>query len=340
MQHGGNLDAIVSVTGAFAGKRVVVIGDLFLDEYVVGRVARVSREAPAMVLEFQRRYSLPGGATSPALNIRCLGGKAYQVGVVGEDDAGHQLRGVLTEAGVEIGGVVVDPDRPTTTKTRIVAEGFLVFPQQLVRIDRVDRKPVSGGVEDSIVAFLEARIPDADAILVSDYKTGVVSDRVIHCALEMSNRHGKLITVDSQGDLNKFSGFHVVKCNQQEAEAVIGHKLDSERDFELAVSDLRSSLRARAVLITRGADGMSFVEEGGCYGHIPVANRSEVFDVTGAGDAVIAVLTLGLCAGASLVDAAHLANCAAGVVVRKWGNATVSVDELSQMADNWARERP
>jgi len=319
-------------------RRIAVVGDVFLDEYVVGRATRLSREAPIPVLEFERRFYLPGGAANPSSNIVALGGVARQVGVVGDDEAGQQLLQQLREAGIDATGVVTDPSRPTTTKTRIVAQGSLRFPQQLARIDHLDRRPVGEDVEGALIAHLETLVPQADAVLISDYRTGVVSEAVVAAVLDVAHRHDRLATVDSQGNLHKFHTFDLVKCNHAEAQAVTGQALSTEEDFQQASEKLLKQLEAQAVVITRGPEGMSLIGTGSLfqeYAHLPAANRSEVFDVTGAGDTVIAVLTLALAAGFDLLAAARLANYAAGLVVRKLGNATATPEELAWAIENW-----
>ena len=318
-----------------AGRHILVVGDIFLDEYISGQATRLSREAPIPVLEFIGRRYLPGGAANPANNIVALGSRAEQVGVIGQDEAGRTLLAKLREVGIGTEGVVTDPSRPTTTKTRIVAQGSLRFPQQLARIDRLDRRPLDEEVERQVVARLRALAPQADAILVSDYRTGLVTPAVVEACLELAMKSRKLITVDSQGGLHKFKGFHLIKCNHHEAEAVLGHPLRSEEDFKGALERFLEELSARAVLITRGPEGMSLLGRGQPYAHIPAANVSEVFDVTGAGDTVIAVATLALAAGLDLLSAAHLANYAAGLVVRRLGNATATQEELAWAIENW-----
>jgi len=318
-----------------AGKRVLVVGDIFLDEYITGQATRLSREAPIPVLEFAGRRYVPGGAANPSNNVVALGGMAYQVGVIGDDEAGQTLLARLREAGIDTAAVVTDPSRPTTTKTRIVAQGSLRFPQQLARIDHLARRPVAGEVERAIVAHLEALVPQVDAVLISDYRTGVASEAVVAAAVKLARQHGKLAAVDSQGNLHKFYGFDLVKCNQREAEAVLGRTLSSEDDFREAQEQLLAELEVQAILITRGPDGMSLLGRDQPYAHIPAANVSEVFDVTGAGDTVIAVATLALAAGLNLLSAARLANYAAGLVVRKLGNATATPQELAWAIENW-----
>jgi rfaE bifunctional protein kinase chain/domain len=328
-------DGLIGLLPRLRERCIVVVGDVFLDEYVVGRPTRLSREAPIPVLEFERRFYLPGGAANPSSNIVALGGAAQQVGIVGDDETGQQLLQKLREAGIEAAGLVTDPSRPTTTKTRIVAQGSLRFPQQLARIDHLDRRPAGEDVEGTLIAQLETLVPQADAVLISDYRTGVVSEAIVAAILDVARRHKKLVTVDSQGNLHKFHTFDLIKCNHAEAQAVTGRTLSTENDFRKAGETLLEELGAQAVVITRGPEGMSLIGMTQKYTRLPAANRSEVFDVTGAGDTVIAVLTLALAAGIDLLAAAHLANYGAGLVVRKLGNATATPEELAWAIENW-----
>ncbi len=321
-----------------AGRHILVIGDLFLDEYWVGRAARLSREAPIPVLEFEERRFLPGGGANPAMNVVALGGRATQVGVVGDDEAGHRLTDLLERAGIGTGGLTLDPDRPTATKTRVVAQGSLRFPQQLVRLDRLDRRPVSGPVQAQLLARLAELAPQADGVLVSDYRSGLATPAVVEAARQ-NRPEGAPITVDSQGRLGQFGGFDLLKCNHHEANAYLPDQdqdpvLASEGNYQKATRRLRQELGLGAILITRGAEGLSLRDEAG-YLHLPAANRSQVFDVTGAGDTVIAVTSLALAAGCDLRLAARLANYAAGLVVRKLGVATASPQELAWAIQNW-----
>ncbi len=326
-----NRNRLLEVLPGFENKRVLVVGDLFLDEYLVGRPTRISREAPVLILEYEKRFALPGGGTNPARNVASLGGRALMAGIVGDDEAGVELRSLLEAAGVRTEGVVVDSTRPTITKTRILAHGNHIVRQQVVRLDRLSRKPTAPETVQKLVAYLEKTIPLVDAILLSDYKSGVITPEVIDGCYRLASQHQKLLTVDSQGDLHRFTGFGLVKANQSEVEASLGETLDSEDAFANACRRLLEELGAGVVLITRGADGMSIMETGGPHTRIPVANRSEVFDVTGAGDTAVAVATLALVAGARPVTAAHLANYAAGLVVRKIGNATTTIEEMREV---------
>lgn len=318
------------------GRRILVVGDLFWDDYIVGAALGLSREAPVPVLEFRRRLGLPGAAANPANNIQALGGRALLVGVVGDDEAGQQLAAALCGRGIDTAGLVVDPSRPTIIKTRIVAEDGTRARQQMVRVDRLDRSALCADIKAALLCQLEATLPQAEAVLLSDYKAGVVSEELVDATLGLARRDGKIVTVDSQGDLHKFRGCTLVKCNQQEAEAALSRHLTDEATFREATRYLLNKLGAQAVVITRGAQGMSLAEPGR-YRYIPAHNPSEVYDVTGAGDTVIAVLTLALAAGARLEDAAHLADLAAGLVVRRPGNATVSPTELREALRRDAR---
>lgn len=318
-----------------ADHSILVVGDLFLDEYVVGQATRLSREAPIPVLEFVRRFYVPGGAANPAHNICALGGQATVIGLIGRDSEGAQLLAELRQVSIDPAGVVVDESRPTTTKTRIMAQGSLRFPQQVARLDRLDRRPINGAAEADLIAQVQRWTPQVDAVLVSDYQTGVASPAIVHAVLSAARAQGKLCAVDAQGSFDKYAGFHLLKANRQEAEAAVGRQLCSEEDYYQAGAELLDRLGAQAVVITRGAEGLALVGRDEGYRHLPAANRSEVFDVTGAGDTVIAVATLALVAGADALVAARLANYAAGLVVRKLGNAVTTADELAWAVENW-----
>ncbi len=319
------LEAIMQT---FNGVRVLVVGDLILDKYTVGKPTRISREAPIAVLEYVRDYAVPGGGTSPACTISSLGGYALLAGVVGDDESGRELKSELELHGVHIGGIVTDASRPTVTKRRIVAQVTSSMLQQVARIDHIDRTAISGEVEAALLTAIETHLPTCHAVLVSNYKIGTLTPAVIRRISELASAEGKILAVDSQGDLTLFHGFGIVKCNQAEAEEALRRPLNTEDSFIAGMSELIKSLDVGAVIVTRSAEGMSVLTRTGAYYHIPVTNTSEVFDVTGAGDTVIAIVTLAVAAGADLFDAARLANYGAGVVVRKWGNAILEADEL------------
>ena len=333
---GNSRQRLEAIIDRFGEVGVLVVGDLILDKYTIGKPTRISREAPIAVLEFTREYNVPGGGTNPACTMASLGGRACLAGVVGDDEPGRELVSDLQAHGVDTGGVVADPSRPTITKKRIVAQVTPTMLQQVARIDHLDRRPISGDVERDLIAAIERLVPGCDAVLLSNYKSGTLTRAVVERTREVASAGGKILAVDSQGDLTHFRGFGIVKCNQPEAEDALRRPLKSEDDFRKGLADLLDSLEARAVIVTRSAEGMSVMTRGGEYAHIPVTNTSEVFDVTGAGDTVIALVTLGAAAGAdpslhsgqALFDAARLANYGAGVVVRKWGNAVLRLGEL------------
>jgi D-glycero-beta-D-manno-heptose-7-phosphate kinase len=308
------------------GKRVLVVGDLYLDHYIFGSPNGISREAPVMVLDEQRREDKLGGGAAPALALRELGYDVAVAGTVGDDAEGLRVVELLTAAGIDSGMVKIDPTRPTTTKIRVVAEGFLLFPQQILRVDRQERDPVPANVERALVE--DIRKIQADAVLASDYRSGVLTGSVVDAIRQLQQIQGVLTTVDSQGELSKFRGFDLVKCNQPEAEAVLQHKLGDRATRERILGELRKDLDCRCLVVTRGGDGASVVTESS-YDDVPAANRTEVFDVTGAGDTVVALMTAGLLAGGGPVQAASLAQVAAGIVVRRWGNAQASRAEIA-----------
>ena len=307
------------------GQRHIVIGDLYLDHYVFGRPQRVSREAPVLVLDEERREDRLGGGAAPALALKELGCDVAVTGVVGDDQAGRTVISLLSEAGIDATHVAVDPTRPTTVKTRVVAEGFFLFPQQLVRVDRQERDPISPDVERALGQAIRAVKPDG--VLVSDYRSGVLTDGLVDHILGYRQLQGCPVTVDSQGDLGRFKSFDLIKCNQAEAEAFLGDGLGERRSRERRLGALRADLDCECLVVTRGGEGSAVVLDGQ-YAEIPAANRSEVYDVTGAGDTVVAIMTAALVAGAPAIEAAKLAQLAAGIVVRKWGNAQATRAEL------------
>jgi rfaE bifunctional protein kinase chain/domain len=318
-----------ALLAAFAGRRVLVVGDLVLDEYLVGRATRLSREAPVPVLELVERFWRPGAASNPAVNVASLGGRPTLIGVIGGDERGRQLVGELHRAGVDTSGVVTSGDRTTAIKTRILARHASAHAQQVARIDDLAKEPLSTAVEQELLANLERHVPASEVVLVSNYRAGVVTPAVTAAVVRLAAEHGVATCVDTQGDLLAFRGFTLVKSNQPDAEAALGTPLTDDNAFRQAGERLMADLGARDVVITRGGGGMSLIEERGRHVRLAPANRTDVWDVTGAGDTVIAVLALGLAAGTSLVETTQLANAAAGIVVRRIGVAAVTPAELA-----------
>lgn len=315
--------------------RLLVVGDVMLDEYLVGRATRLSREAPIPVLEFEARRTVPGGAANPAMVAAALGAHASLVGLVGADEAGRELIDCLRAANVDAGGIVSRAERRTTQKTRIVSQGSLRFPQQLARLDRLDRRPLAEADVAALIEKMAIAAPVMDAYVLSDYRLGLLTPEIVAAARRLSAEHGFLLLVDSQGELDKYRQCDVIRANSPDTARFLGRPLESEADFEAATAELLDRLEARAVVISRGAQGVSLRGRNTPYTHYPAANRSEVFDVTGAGDASTAVLALGIALGLALDEASLLANYAGGLVVRKLGNATPSREELRWAIEHW-----
>jgi rfaE bifunctional protein kinase chain/domain len=316
------------ILAALAQQRILVIGDVFLDEYVFGHATRLSREAPIPVLEFDRRSYIPGGAANPANNIAALGATVIQAAVVGDDVEGEQLITLLRMAGVDPGCVLTDPLRPTTVKTRIISESSLRFSQQLARIDRIDRQPIGAAIRAALVEQISAHMPQIGAVLCSDYLSGLLTPPLVEEIVQLCAAHNVLLTVDAQGELAKYQGAGLIRCNNDEAAAYLGRAIESEDEYRRALDDLLQMLQPELMIVTRGRDGLSIQGRAQPY-HRIAAHRVEAADTTGAGDTFIAVMTLALAAGIDPIKAAQLANYAAGLVVRRIGNAVVTPDELA-----------
>jgi len=307
---------------AMSGRRVVVVGDVMLDEFVWGRVARISPEAPVPVVEVQRQTDHLGGAANVAGNVCALGGRATLVGVVGQDDTARRVRARLAAQGIEE-ALVEDGLRPTTLKTRIVAHQ-----QQIVRADRESSDAVPRAVERALLARLREALPGAGALLVSDYQKGVVTRGLMQGLRRLAAERGLPLLVDPKvRHFAFYRGATLVTPNQAEAEQAAGRRIRTEEDLLAVGQRLLARLRGEALLITRGEHGMSLFQRGRKPAHVATAAR-EVYDVTGAGDTVIGTLALALAARARIPDAAVLANHAAGVVVGKLGTANASPEEV------------
>ncbi len=329
--------ALSALVPRLAGQRVLVIGDLTLDEYLYGRATRLSREAPIPVLEFVRREVILGGAANPARNIVALGGLATQVGIIGADSEGEQVRALCQAARIDAAGLIVAPERPTTRKTRILADEAPRLPQQVARLDRLERAPLGPADEVRVIEALEALVPGHAAVLCSDYQLGLLTPRVVRAVRAQCQAHGALFCVDAQGNSRYYSGADLFRCNNREAEGALEQPLRSEADFRRGVGRLRAELDARLVIVTRGPEGLSLEGDGVGYTYLPALRISEVYDTTGAGDTFVAVATLALAAGIAPVEAAHLANAAAALVVRRFGNAVVTPEELRDALERYAR---
>lgn len=308
---------------ALAGRRVVVFGDVMLDRYLWGRVERISPEAPVPIVEVERETYTLGGAANVAHNIVALGGVAHLVGLVGDDPAGERLRAELAARGISASHLVLDADRRTTVKTRIVAHQ-----QHVVRADEEDRFAAGAAAARQLAEGVEQLLGEADALVVSDYGKGVVEPGVLVPVMGAALGLGLTVSVDpKENHFHLYKGATVITPNLAEAGLAFGRRLADEATLLEAGRGLRERLDLECALITRGADGMSLFLRDGRHVHLPTVAR-EVFDVTGAGDTVVAVLSQALAAGADLVTAARLANHAAGEVIRHSGTAVVEPEAL------------
>lgn len=304
-------------------RHVVVVGDVMLDEYLLGSVRRVSPEAPVPVLELQGRTDTAGGAGNAAANIGRLGGRVQLGALVGEDDSGERLRTALKAAGVVFSGAVSEPDRRTTTKTRLVAGQ-----QQIARVDVEDAAAMVSSSAERLFRWFEQACEDADAVLLCDYRKGVLSNDLCARLIAHSRAQGLPVVVDPKGvDYGRYLGATVITPNLQEAEAATRHIRPLPEGPESCAAALAAELDGTAILLTRGADGMTLLAPGQAPLTIP-ADVRQVFDVTGAGDTVAAVLALALAARADLAEATRMANRAAGLVVARFGTTALHAEDL------------
>jgi len=326
---------------ALAGKRVVVVGDIIADEYLYGKPARISREAPVLILRFTDREVRLGGAANATDNVHALGAVATPVGVVGRDEAGQELSRLFASAGISTDGVMVSDERATPVKTRIMAGGYESTRQQVVRLDREPEATLPDDVERGIVERVKAAGARADAFLLSDYGYGTVTPTVFETVSEIARRRDLLVTVDSRYDLPRFRGVTAATPNEPEVEELASAELGDEPSLEKAGRAVLERLEARYLLITRGRRGMALLEREGPVTWIPIHGSDQIADVTGAGDTVISAFTTALAAGAAPAEAAWLANVAGGVVVMKRGTAAATPRELLEsLAGDDTASRP
>jgi rfaE bifunctional protein kinase chain/domain len=314
----------------FIDRTVVVVGDLILDEYVFGRPARISREAPVLILRFTERALSMGGAANAANNVHALGARVIPIGVIGRDAAGADLMNLFRAAGVPTDGIVQESGRRTPVKTRIMAGGYQATRQQVVRIDREPQGEPQPLTDDALVEKLASLAARADAVLISDYGYGTVGSRVLERVRAVAREANAVVTVDSRYDLPRFTGITAATPNEAELEALSAVPVDDERAVEKTGRQLLERLDARLLLVTRGSRGMALLEREGSSTFLPIHGTDQIADVTGAGDTVISAFTVALAAGATAVEAATLANVAGGIVVMKRGTATVAASELTQ----------
>lgn len=320
---------LAGLVRGFRGRRVLVVADLVADEFVYGRVERISREAPVLILRYDSTDWRLGGGANAVHNICTLGGRPVPFGVLGRDEAGRRLREQMRSLGIGTSRVVSDPQYATPIKTRILAGRPHSTKQQIVRMDRIAPLGRPSGSRRALLGAVRAYKGPLDGVLASDYGCGLLSPELVKAAVALARRRGVPVTVDSRFDLLRFKGMTAVTPNEPEVEAALGVTIGHDRaKLETAGRTLLKRLECRAVLITRGSHGMALFEAGRAPFHIPIHGTDEVADVTGAGDTVIATFTLALAAGATPAEASRLANYAGSVVVMKHATAAVSSDEL------------
>jgi D-glycero-beta-D-manno-heptose-7-phosphate kinase len=323
------------LVAAFCTKRIAVIGDLMLDRYYWGRVDRVSPEAPVPVVEIESEVLRLGGAANVASNISSLGGSPLLIGVVGCDEDASLLRKLARQAGFPEGGILEDPSRPTTSKTRVIAHQ-----QHVVRIDKERKMEISQVVHTRIMNILKQNIRSLDALIIEDYNKGVVLPSLIHEIISLAKEYNVIVTADPKfNNFFEYRGVTVFKPNRREAEDAMGMKLTSDEKIEAAGFELMERLKAKNILLTLGEMGMFLFQNSGSAVKIPTIAR-QVADVSGAGDTVIAAMTMALASGAAIREAATLANIAAGIVCSEVGVVPIAVDALRNVVNHRNADLP
>lgn len=329
-----NKEQLVSYIKKLNEPKVLVIGDLAIDEMIYGDAERISREAPVLILRHSNTKLILGAASNAAHNVSTLNnGKVSVIGVCGDDFQATQLRETFEEANVNCGLLVVDPSRKTTTKTRISGSITTSITQQIVRIDRQTNALLSPEIEEEVLKQIERAIPEHDAVILSNYHIGTLTPKIIQETIRLANQYNKVVVVDAQRDLEIYKNVTSMTPNLPDTQKSVGFEIEAEEDLKRAGDKLLDATNAKSILITCGADGMFVTRAHGNYTKIPVFNKSEVFDVTGAGDTVTAVYTLALAAGAEPSYAAIIGNIAASIVVRQFGCATTTIDEILSAVD-------
>ncbi len=316
-------EALIQAIHSFRNKRILVLGDLMLDRFIWGSVSRISPEAPVPVVEIKKESTCLGGAANVATNIRSLGGTPVPLGILGDDFEGNRLREEFRSLGSPLGGLIVDKERPTSIKTRIIAQH-----QQVCRTDREDRSPLPSSLQARVAEKFRAALPSVDAVIVSDYAKGLISASLLKQTLPLAKSTRKIVCIDPKlRDFSVYRPATVITPNTAEAEHASGIAISRTQDLIRAGRKILRQSGIEHLLVTRGEEGMALFESNASITHIPTVAQ-EVFDVTGAGDTVISTLALSLVSGLSMLSAAVLSNIAAGIVVGKLGTASVAPDEL------------
>jgi rfaE bifunctional protein kinase chain/domain len=307
----------------FYGKKIAVVGDMMLDCYYRGDVKRISPEAPVPVVEIDHEFFRFGGAANVALNIYKLGGTPVPVGVIGYDNDGTIFKSLIHETNICSDGIITDDSRPTTAKTRVIADS-----QQVVRIDKESKNDINGKIQNKILRYLNKIINSIDGIILQDYNKGVLTSSLIEKIIEIANKKDILVTVDPK--FNNFFNYRnvtVFKPNRKETEDVLGIKIKTDSDISLAGKELIEKLNSKYVLLTLGEGGIAVFEKGKPEKRMPTKAR-KVADVSGAGDTVISTLTIALASSASIIEASFLANYAGGLVCEEVGIVPIEIDYL------------
>tara|TARA_B100001123_G_C15331520_1_gene1031344 strand:+ start:2850 stop:3947 length:1098 start_codon:yes stop_codon:yes gene_type:complete len=317
------------------GCRVLVVGDMVVDEHRLGQATRLSREAPVSVIEQNEHLFMPGGGANLAYNLHSLGATVAVAGIVGDDPSSCRLHEMMTASNIQTAGLIKDPSRATPVKLRVWASGDRQDEhQQVARIDIVDRTPIKEDYQQELLKYLADAVPTFDCIMISDYENGVVDDHILTQLIPLAAANGALIAADSHGLLSRFSGIDAITPNQPEAEDELGDSLSSDTDVLNRGLVLQRKLQCKHLLITLGARGMALVSDNYAPVLIPARTANSVADTTGAGDTVAATFVLALLTDAKPLHAAQLANIAGSIVVTKLGAATVSRDEILSLLKN------
>ncbi len=315
----------LEIIDRFHRSKVLVVGDIMVDQFIWGKVSRISPEAPVPVVKVTSENLLLGGCTNVLNNMFSMGGKVAISGIVGSDTMGTWLMDTLQEMNIDTAGVIVEQERPTIVKTRVIAHN-----QQVVRFDREDKRPVTQDSLQRIIAYIESMKDDLGAVIISDYNKGVFSEQLVREIREITTKRGIILCIDpKQSDFSLYRGCDLITPNYQETERALGREIESRDDLIKGGAALIKDFDFGSLLVTMGEEGMTLFERNGAVTHIPTVAR-EVFDVTGAGDTVIGVFALCVAAGATFTEAAVLANHAAGIAVGKVGTAPVYRDELKK----------
>ncbi len=320
--------------------KILIIGDFAIDEMVFGQTERISREAPVLILQHSETKIILGTASNAAHNISSINcGKAGAIGVLGDDYYGGVLIKALNDAKINTDFMIVDKNRKTTTKTRISGSCSQSITQQIVRIDRQTKMPLSPDIEAKVIENIKKAVPLYDGVILSDYHLGCLTQNVIKAAIDTANEYGKVIVADIQKDMERYKGVTAITPNQPDSEKFLGYFVNDEAALKKAGEDFYKKLGLKYTLITRGEKGMVLFENHSeaskcVMTKIPAFNKKEVFDVTGAGDTVVAAFTLALCAGMTAAEAMVVGNLAASIVIRQFGCHTTNLEELKSELNN------